>query len=244
MLLFGVPLVVVGEAEEGQNPPGAEGERRERGAPPGSRPDRLRRGPPSDRFMNSYDHDKNGKITYQEFAGGKKTENLREEGKRRLFDHLDKNKDGSITRDELPKGMPHPARRGDEDGDGKISYREFCRNPRMRGVSEERLKGMFARMDRDQDGFLTQRDFDRRGGARPGSGGFGKLDLDRDGSLSFEEWRKSPHSKKGPEKEDPRLRFENLDRNGDGRLDASEYPGGGGAVPKPAPRPRRPHPVR
>ena len=232
------------EAEDGARTKAAKGEARERGGKPGSRIERMRRGPLSDRFMKSYDRDMDGKISYKEFASAEKTRNLRAEGKRRLFDHLDKNKDGNITRAELPKGAPHPARRGDENGDGKISFAEFCRNPRLKGVSDERLKVMFARMDLNQDGFLTHPDFARRGGGRAGAGDFEKLDLDGDGGLSFEEWRQSPHLKKGAPEEELRRRFEMLDRNKDKKLAPRERPGPEDPGPKPGPRPRRPPPVR
>ena len=243
-VFLGVPLLLAGEADDAKRRPAGKAELRERGPKPGSKMERGRRGPLSDRFMSSYDHDRNGRISYQEFASARKTASLEEEGTRRLFNHLDKNKDGDITRDELPKGAPHPARRGDQDGDGKISFEEFRRNPRLKGADDKRLKAMFARMDLNQDGFLTQQDFGRRGGGFPGPGDFEKLDLDRDGGLSYEEWRKSPHLKKEGIEDDLRRRFGMLDRNGDGKLDGRERPGGEGTRPKPGPRHRRPPPVR
>jgi Ca2+-binding EF-hand superfamily protein len=216
---------------------------REPGPKPGFKGERKRRGPVREDFMASYDRNKDGKISFEEFGSSRKTAALEEEGRRRLFDHLDKNKDGTITPNELPKAMPPPVRDSDLDRNGKISFEEFRENARLKGVREERIKAMFSRMDHDKDRSLTPQDFRRRGGLPFDRAEFDKLDTDRDHALSFREWLKNPRHKGTPEGE-LRRRFNMFDRNKDGKLDDKDRdrPREHGEGPRSGPRhhpPRR-----
>jgi Ca2+-binding EF-hand superfamily protein len=68
----------------------------------------------------------------------------------------------------------------DADGDGKVSYEEASKWPRM---TEE----LFGRMDTNGDGYLTPED---RPQSRRGEGRFQRfeeLDADNSGGLSYEE---------------------------------------------------------
>ncbi|NRB26235.1 MAG: EF-hand domain-containing protein [Roseibacillus sp.] len=246
MFLLGTMILSIAQVAEGGD---GKGGGREPGPKPGSKQgpkpgikgERKRGGPVREDFVASYDRNKDGKISFEEFRTARKTAALEEEGRRRLFNHLDKNKDGTITPNELPKAMPHPVRDSDLDRNGRISFEEFRRSARLKGVREERIKAMFSRMDHNKDRFLTPQDFRRRGGLPFGRAESDKLDTDRDHALSFREWMKSPRHKGTPEGE-LRRRFNMLDRNKDGKLDDKDRDRGRGEGSRPGPRhhpPRR-----
>lgn len=246
-LLLGTIVVASGQTDGRKDGPGSrKGPRpskessekgRERGAQHGKR-----HGFVANRFMESYDTSKDGAVSYQEFAAAKRTASLPEEGKKRLFDRLDKNSDGFIRPDELPSGGGPPPnvnpKRGDLDGDGKISFQEFTKSPRLNGVKPERLKGLFDRIDHNKDGFLTEKDFRRpRGHGGMERAEMEKLDTNGDKALSFEEWSKNPrHKDLSPE--ELKKRFQRLDRNDDGQLNEKDHRRG----PGPGPGGRRPSP--
>jgi len=244
MFLLGMMILPIAQVAEGVDERGGAREPGSKQGPkPGMKGERKRKGPVREDFMASYDRNKDGKISFEEFGSTRKTAALEEEGRRRLFNHLDKNKDGTITPNELPKAMPRPVRDSDLNRNGRISFEEFRQNERLKGVSEERIKAMFARMDRDNDRSLTPQDFRRRGPRPPDRSESDKLDTDRDHALSFREWKKSPRHKITPE-EELRRRFNTLDRNKDGKLDDKDRDREreNGEGPRPGPRhhpPRR-----
>lgn len=112
-------------------------------------------GPGEDRGMmlvelfDSVDADKDGKVTYAELEAHRKAE----------FDAADTNKDGSLTADELSaralaRFQEKLAERTqamldnmDNDGSGGLSQNEMGEGPGMRN---------FARIDADNDGFVTK----------------------------------------------------------------------------------------
>lgn len=128
------------------------------------------------------------------------------------FDRLDTNKDGYLTRDEMPRGMnrPYHGKRGggwarlDTNGDGKISRDEARASPY--------LNANFDQLDTNKDGFLT-RDEMPRGHHRGQGGGFNRLDTDGDGRISREEAKANPQLSQN---------FDLIDANKDGYIDRSE----------------------
>lgn len=144
-------------------------------------------GPPRQPF-ESMDRNGDGKVTKDEYRGNTP------------FERLDRNGDGVLDGEDLRGAGSGDAGRGpgerpdrrklreamkamDTDGDGKISKDEYT------GPIP------FERLDRDNDGFLTEKD--RQAGGRRGR------ELD-------------PEAVKE--------RFRRADANGDGKLDASEFP--------------------
>lgn len=122
------------------------------------------------------------------------------------FAALDANRDGQLSADEL-KG-PRVARligRADTDKNGKISQAEF------RAVAASR----FARADTDRDGTIEPGERRGKWGKRGGHGGgarmLARLDTDRDGAISQAEFVAGAQQ-----------RFQKMDANGDGRIDAAE----------------------
>lgn len=116
------------------------------------------------------------------------------------FDELDKNKDGKLSRDEMPRRHArggdgrhgrHAHHRGhqgdgfmrrmDANGDGRISTAEH--------------QAFFERMDVNKDGFIDQADRQARAEQRRAEW-FAKVDTDKDGKLSpaeLEAARKDGH---------------------------------------------------
>jgi Ca2+-binding EF-hand superfamily protein len=198
-------------------------------------------------MLRGSDADKSGTISFEEFVAGSRVTKLPEDVQRRLFERLDKDGDGEIRRDEVSKpkgwgrGGPGPdggARHHgphDPDGDGRVSLEEFRKNPRIAPMEADRQAALFAKMDRNDDGFLDRKDYM---GRRPGRDGNGHgprgpmnpprmiqdLDADKDGSLSFEEFHRGSGMKEVNEDRAEEM-FQELDRNGDGKLVPEELRG-------------------
>lgn len=143
------------------------------------------------RMVEFMDGNRDGQISRDEFRGPEK-----------MFQVLDRNGDGVITEDEGRAGRPGEGGPGgpggaggdyaarlklllkqwDKDGDGKLSRQEW------QGREE-----MFARLDADGDGFITEEEIGRGlGGPMPPRNPvqqlIGVLDRDADGQVSAEEW--------------------------------------------------------
>lgn len=173
-------------------------------------------------------------ITPTEFAAMERPGRLPEEKRAELFKRFDKNSDGRIGMDEIPKrppgGMPN-LEKADLNKDKRIDFEEFKTLDFVKRMPEDRQKGMFKKMDSDGDGVLTAKDRPRHDGRKDGKGGRKpKLsdlvkdhDKDANGSLSFEEFRQIPWIAKAGEDEQED-RFEALDKNEDLKLDAADEP--------------------
>lgn len=108
----------------------------------------------------------------------------------RQFDTLDKNKDGVLSSDELPRG-PHGGPRGpgerwhdrmaglDTNKDGRISAEEANADPKF---AEH-----FAKMDLNKDGFIDKADREL-GMKQRRDAWFAKADTNKDGQLSKAEF--------------------------------------------------------
>ena len=234
MLLPAVCLAQPPEPPKG-SPPAEKGERR------GPRP-----------FMEAADTDHDGFISKAEFNAMPRIMNLLEEKRQNLFERLDKDADGKLSRDELiPFGRPRdggpdrPMKRLwelDSDKSGGINFDEFKAGQLFMKLPPEKQQEVFRRLDTDGDGVITPKDkpeppfkrpdgkphFKRGEGDRPDEGGERsqinrKLDTDGDGALSFEEFRKGGAVKNLTEDEQ-KTRFELIDRNGDQKISPEDFP--------------------
>lgn len=103
------------------------------------------------------------------------------------FDELDKNKDGKLTKEEMPRhrdgghgkrghGPREAMAKLDVDKDGRISRTEAT-------AGEGKLASRFEQMDANKDGFIDRADHEVRAKQRTDQW-FAKADADKDGKLS------------------------------------------------------------
>jgi Ca2+-binding EF-hand superfamily protein len=213
-----------------QEPPA--GEKEPRRAPPR----------PFAEFWKSTDLDQDGFISKDEFAKIPRIQKLPEEKRDDVFKRLDKDADGKLSRDELERlgkprdGQGPPLKRLwelDIDKSGGISLEEFKKGPMIMKLSPEKQLALFHRLDTDGDGVITPKDrpeppLGRPEGKRPHPKSDPDhvnrdLDLNGDGALSFGEFRQGPAMKKLTEDEQE-ARFLMLDRNGDHKISAEDFP--------------------
>jgi Ca2+-binding EF-hand superfamily protein len=198
------------------------------------------------------DSNHDGFISKEEFGLMPRIQKLPEEKRGNLFTRLDKDSDGKLSREELIRfgkqrdGQPdQPMKRLwelDADKSGGISLEEFKAGQLFMKLPPEKQQAVFRRLDTDGDGVITPKDrpeppFKRPDGKqrpnRPdgpppeneaGPGQINrKLDVNGDGSLSFEEFRMGPAVKNLTEDEQED-RFELLDRNGDKMISPEDFP--------------------
>jgi Ca2+-binding EF-hand superfamily protein len=161
-----------------------------------------------------------------------------------------------------PQGGMPPLSQVDKDKDGRIVFEEFRNLSFVTRLPEDRQRELFKRMDMDGDGALTPQDRPTGGsrdgrpsgpprdgkpggpprdGRRDGKGGghgphgpdlIKSLDRNGDGTVNFDEFRQAGflQGKSEDEQED---RFEEMDRNGDLKIDAADFPSPGEGKPGP-----------
>jgi Ca2+-binding EF-hand superfamily protein len=153
-----------------------------------------------DQQFAQFDRNGDGLITRDEFPADAA-----------LFNNLDLNRDGRLTRREIEQAVPNQAalesqvRTYDRNGDGIITRDEYPGDA-----------ATFDRLDRNHDGVLSDADRQGRGRGRNNAQmRFRGMDRNGDGVITRDEWRGNDNS------------FQQHDRNGDGVLSGSELRGGG-----------------
>lgn len=119
-------------------------------------------------------------------------ENSRDTRLRQIFDQIDRNRDGTIDREEVLADRQRSFRQIDADGDNAIiegeymgyQSRYYAKN--LTQLQFDRLRRKYYRIDRDHDGRVTQAEFDVTGNLY-----YGILDENRDGKVTWEEYSRS-----------------------------------------------------
>lgn len=171
-----------------------------------------------------------------------------------LFDRLDANQDGFVTRDEVPdenrRLLGRVLREGDRDSDGKLTKEEFVaafaqrpeRRQRPDAPEEQRRQrpgqpggvdreAMFQRMDRNSDGKITKDEFPERATRM-----LEAADTNQDGVVTKEEFvafqPRRPDRPRGPGMGPGAALLRALDADGDGKISAEEITGAASALKK------------
>lgn len=228
-----LPTVCLGQEGPAKGPPA--GEKRRRAA--------LQL---SEKAWKLADANQDSFISKEEFFVMPRVQKLPDEKREKIFKRLDKNTDDRLSSEELNRidKPPHgpPMQRLwelDTDKNGGISSEEFKAGQLFKKLPPEKREQVFRRLDSDGDGVITPQDkpapppkrpHTKKGpkppeGFEPNEPGVinRKLDLDGDGALSFEEFRKGANVRNLTEDQQEE-RFEKLDRNSDLKISAQDLP--------------------
>ena len=175
------------------------------------------------------DIDNDRQLTFSEFAGAKRLQNMEPKKQRQLFDFLDYDKDGYLQMRELfpatPKWMKVARRefpRFDTNKDGQLTITEF--SELMKLTNENKLKPaeLFDRLDQNKNNGIEWSELNAkpRRFSQP-DGGFAAHDKNASGGLDYEEYSQMPWVCKWPELRRKKL-FERIDVDGDGELSKHE----------------------
>ncbi len=141
-------------------------------------------------------------------------------GRAFLFEQMDADKDGKISKAEFEAFRNGQFKAADKNGDGVIGKDEFAAHAET--LRAEAIDRLFARYDRNNDGKITADELPLRRGARDGAMRFESIEGSRKGHVTLEEYAKAAAARLEAR---AKQRFERLDANKDGKLMADEIAG-------------------
>lgn len=110
-------------------------------------------------------------------------------GMEKMFEQIDADKDGKITKDEMDAFRAARFAAVDTDSDGKLSQEELGAARDARRL--ERQQQMVERLDQNDDGLLSAEELAAAGPKRGPEAMFDRLDADNDGALTLEEMQQA-----------------------------------------------------
>ena len=150
-----------------------------------------------------------------------------------FIQRFDKNKDGMLSKDELPPYLQKPFARFDANGDGKLDRAEVAQmlkglrtyfGIQAKGPGPKQVEAfvdkLLAQFDKDKDGKISKAE---AGGQLAKN--FAQLDLNKDGFLDRMELRAVARRVLAGIQKRRALAFDDYDRNADGRLTRDEVRG-------------------
>ena len=182
-----------------------------------------------DQGFKKLDLDKNGELSFEEFSQAERLLGLEVEKQRSLFDFLDQNKDGNLQGVELlpraPRwiaGMQRAFRRIDVNKDGALDFNEFSEAQFIAEKPEKERRMLFKRFDTNEDGRLSLGEIKPRRPLRDTVDfDFTKYDIDKNGSLDYEEYAGLPFVRRFSE-ERRKKHFGKIDTDGSGEISGKE----------------------
>lgn len=228
MTLLGLTtgMVVAGQ-DDGEGKKGAR--RLDRGDGPRGHQHGTHQGRPRSKAFEAVDANKDGVLSFGEFSQMGRLTKMDEPKRRKLFDFLDRDKDGKLHLRELQPREPSwlaPLRQGfaelDADKNGGLDLKEFSQCPQMAHKGEDVVSRIFARTDRNNNKRIERFELKWSGGprARPPVD-FAKYDSNTSGGLDFAEYSRLPLMGKVPEERRKKL-FERIDADKSGEISAAE----------------------
>jgi len=111
----------------------------------------------------------------------------------KLFEKFDKNKDGSLTSDEVPEKAWARISKADADGDGAVTKAELREAfKKHRGKKGKRGGKLFEKFDKNGDGALTSDEVPEKAWTK-----ISKADADGDGAVTKAELREACKKRRG-----------------------------------------------
>jgi Ca2+-binding EF-hand superfamily protein len=185
--------------------------------------------------FKALDKDGDGFLSFEEFSQSERLLRIDEEKRRKLFDFLDRNKDGKLHMRELRPAVPRwmssvhkEFDRLDVNKSGSLDFVEFSKASQIAKMDERERRKLFKRLDRNKDQAIQRAEL--RGPGGPGNSrehkahpkiDFEKYDTNQSGGLDFDEYSRLPWMSRIPE-ERRKMIFEKLDRDKNGEISPEE----------------------
>lgn len=123
--------------------------------------------PPEDfgHLLRQADKNKDRKITFEEFSAHPRFAELKESYHKRLFERMDRNKNGVIDPEDHHERTwsVKVHKEFDKDENGSLSLSEFLKMPHFERMPKKVREKNFSRLDKDQNGEISAEEFKKSG---------------------------------------------------------------------------------